>query len=550
MIDEPLTPQAARASSSPGIRESAGLIALPLCLLFFLEGLLFIPYVGIQSDEVLFTGGIYPPWDVLPVVRLLGHTFPLMLISYIGTLKAWIYRLFIFPFWPPSPWSVRIPVLLLGALTLWLFFEFARRTCGARTAIAAAALLATDATFVLTTCFDWGPVALQHFLLMAGVLSLWMFHRSGNRLLLAAGFVMLGLGLWDKAVFSWPLAGLAAACLVAFPRELIRKLTPRNLALAAAGFALGAAPFLIYTGQSGGETFQANARFSTARFGHKVEVLRNTFDGSALFGYIVRDEPALQPNRPQNALERLSVELSEISDHRRSGVLALAFVLAFALLPWLWNTPARTPMLFSLTFMLVTWLQMALTSKGGVGAHHIVLLWPFPHLFVAAALSQASRYLRRAGLAAVVVVVAAVSGANLVVLNEYFTELIERGTSIVWSDAVYPLSGYLSGTSANYVYVMDWGIYDSLRALGRGRLPLELGADRFLLETAHTIRPEALGAPDAVCVGHTEASEVQTGNRAALEAVARSAGLQKHVMQVISDRNKRPIFEVYRFDRN
>lgn len=536
-------------SSPQGTRESGRLLALPLCLLFFLEGLLFIPYVGLQSDEVLFTGAIYPPWDVRYLVRVSGHTFPVMLISYMGTLKAWVYRLFIFPFWPPSPWSVRIPVLLVGALTVWCFFEFVLESCGARTAIAAAALLACDATFVLTTCFDWGPVALQHFFLIGGVLLLWRFHCSGNRLLLAAGFLLFGLAVWDKALFSWSLAGLAAASVVAFPSMLARKLRPKNLAAAAVGFLLGAGPFLLYSTQSGGETFHENAHFSTGGVVHKVEVLRNALDGSALFGYLVRDEPALQPGRPQNALERAAFRVSEISDHRRYGVLVLAFVLAFALSPWLWNTPARTPMLFSFTFMLVTWLQMALTDKGGIGAHHAVLLWPFPHLFIAAALSQASRYLRRAGLAAVVIVVLAVSAANLAVLNEYWTKLIDRGPETVWTDAVYPLADYLRSTPATYVYVMDWGINDALRALSRGRLPLELGADRFLLQTPQTIRPEALGAPDAVCVGHTEGNEVQPGSRAAFETAARSAGLRKQILRVINDRNSRPIFEVYRFGR-
>jgi len=543
------SPSAARTVPNAARRDRLRPAGVLFCLLFFLEGLVFIPYLGLQNDEVLFAGAIFPPWGVLHTFRFAGHAFPTMLLSYVGTLKAWIYRLFLFSLWPPNPWTVRLPVIIIGAITIWLFFEFARKAAGTRAALVATALLSTDVTYVLTTCLDWGPVALQHLLLMAGALSLWSFHRSGKLLFLGGGFFAFGLGFWDKALFVWSLTGLAAATALLFPRALASKLSLRNLAIAVAALAAGAAPFIVYNHDSGFATIRESPPLSSARFGHKLLVLRNSLEGSALFGYIVRDEPALQPQQSEDPLELLSLRLSEAVGGTHTGLLALACVLAFTLLPWLWNTPARKPMLFALIFSAVTWLQMALTPKCGGGAHHAVLLWPFPHLFVAVAFAQASRWLPRIGLIALTLVTTTVCGSNLIVLNEHLARLVERGPTTIWTDAVYGLSQGLGNTAASHVYVTDWGILDTLRALNRGKLPLRIAEDWFLLNNEKKLPASELAGGNAIFVGHTEGNEVKPEVTVQLEALAQSVGLRKHVLRVVQDRNGRPIFEVYRYTR-
>jgi hypothetical protein len=541
-------PDAARRAGTTAARnDTARIWAVLCCLLFFLEGLVFIPYIGLQNDELLFGGAIYPPWGVSHLIRFQGHTFPTMLLSYVGTLKAWLYRVLVFSLWPPSPWSVRLPALLIGVATLWIFSELVRRTTGPRTALLATALLAFDVTFVLTTCFDWGPVALQHLFLLSGVLAVFSFYRSGKRRYLFAAFFVFGLGLWDKALFAWSLAGLAAASAVTFPRATFSRLRPRNVLAAVAGLALGAAPLMLYNRDTGLETLHGNARWSTARLDFKTTVLRGSLEGSALFGYLVPEEPALTPGEPANPVESLSLALRDAVGHRRAGGLALAFIVAFALLPWLWNTRARQPMLFSLVFLAVVWLQMALSQNGGAGAHHAVLLWPFPHLFIAAALGQISRSIPRAGLAALAVVAALLCGSNFLVLNEHLAQVVEGGNTVLWTDAIDPLAARLRATPARHVYVMDWGMFDALRALSEGTLPLEHGPDVFLRDTEKKLPPAMLARPDALFLGHTEGNEVDTGTAARLDALAESAGLRKHVAKTIADRKGRPVFEVYRF---
>ncbi len=521
-----------------------------LCLLFFLEGLALIPYIGLQNDEMLFAEALFPPVAMEHAVPIAGHRVPTMVMSYVGALKSWMYAP-VFAVWAPSEWSVRIPVLLMGAITIALFFAFAMGICGKRAALAAAALLATDAMFVVTTGLDWGPVALQHFLLVAGLLLVCEFDRTARRIWLAAGFFAFGLALWDKALFSWSLAGLGAASALVLPRRVAKHITWRNVAAAALGFVLGAAPLLAYNAASRFKTFRSNAEFTTEGIGQKVGALRATLEGSALFGYIVREDAPVEPGKAANAFEGAALALSEFFGEPRSGYMGLALVVAFALLPWLWRTPARKPMVFSLIFMAAVWVQMAFTRNAGGSAHHAVLLWPFPQLFVAAALSQVSSGFRRIGKPVLALAIAFLCAANVLVLDRYVARAIEDGTSVIWTDAISPLKTALREMPAGRIYVADWGMMNVLRATGEGSLPLEIGNDPFMHTPMTGLDREfatrMLSRKDAIWIGHTEGNEILSGVSARLLEFAQASGHRKQVLRVISDRDGRPIFEIYRF---
>ena len=108
-----------------------------------------MPHLGIQTDEALFVAGIYQTNAAYYKIRLFHHFIPLMLSSYIGTLKSLIYA-GLFQIFTPSPYSTRIPVLLIGVATIWLFFLLLRKVSGTAAATAGCLLLATDTIFLLT----------------------------------------------------------------------------------------------------------------------------------------------------------------------------------------------------------------------------------------------------------------------------------------------------------------------------------------------------------------------------------------------------------------
>ncbi len=518
-------------------------------LLFALQGLLLLPYPGLQTDEALFGSVIYEPRNLELSVQVFRHKIPLMLISYLGCLKAAVYAV-LFRFWPPSLYSVRVPVILAGAVTVWLFYRLLRETLGRGAAWIGALLLATDATFLLTTTFDWGPVALQHLLLMGGLCLLLRSYRTGESASLAAGFFLFGLGLWDKAIFVWMLSGLSLGALAVLRRELTRLLSLRRAAIALAALLVGASPLVLYNLRSGGATFRG-ARYTAADVPGKASLLVSSLAGSSLFGYLTREEEGPARSEPPGRFERLSPAVSEAAGRPRRNLLVPALALSLALWPLYRRTPAGRAVLLALVAGGAAWAQMAFNQDTGGSTHHTVLLWPLPHLVVAAALVEVSQRLGRAGRALRAAAALAVAASGLLVSNEHLAQWIRHGPGPVWTEAVQELAVRLEGTPARKVVVADWGIVDSLRLLARGRLPLyqaiDLASQDWLTPDQQRMLGWLLEPEDAVFVGHSPDQEVVPGSSARLEAHAARAGWSKQILYVVRDRHRRAVFEVYRF---
>ncbi|HLK21715.1 MAG TPA: glycosyltransferase family 39 protein [Bryobacteraceae bacterium] len=479
------------------------------CIGFVLQGAFFLPLIGIQTDEALIANPIFGSIANQFRIRLFHHNIPLMLMDYVGALKSWLYWP-IFAIFRPSPESLRWPVLILGAVTIWLFYLLLNRIAGARAALAGCALLATDTMFLLTTEIDWGPVALQHLLLVTACLLL----LRGS---LFFGFLALGLGLWDKASFGWMLGGLAFAGVIVFPREISRRLDRRNIAVALAGFLLGASPLIVFNARNHWPT---HAAFSMENVTQKATVLKSTLDGFGLFGYMAVG-----------------------SEHR--NILLPALVIAAATAPFC--RKSRRAILFGLVFMIAAWILMAFTANAGGSVHHAVLLWPFPQFVIALALAEASQRLGRKGLIAFVALISILCSANLRLTYQYHASLVRNGPMLTFTDAIYPLSDSLFGET-HEVIVMDWGIYDPLLLLNRGQINLDAGFFEILNGRADE-KIEALLKKDAVFVTHSPENQFFPAANQKLEAAAAALRYRKELLRTVPDSHGRTVFRIYRFVR-
>jgi hypothetical protein len=534
----------------PGRRELLVSTVTFLPIVFFvLAGLCVIPYLGLQADEALFGSAIYgaewtPGW-----IWVLGRHMPMMVMSYVGALKAWVYAPLL-AVWNPSLYAVRVPVILLGAFTIWGVYRLLVRVHGRRAALIGCTLLATDTTYLLTTCFDWGPVAFQHALAVGGVLLLVKFHQTSSRLCLGLAFFLFGLALWDKALFGWTLVGLAAGALCANPRALWRAVSLRNVTLAAVCFCAGAFPLIRHNVRFPLETFRTNVGWSAESLDRKAHILRSSLDGSGLIGYLAYDDPAPNPRAPRTALERLSVSVDRLAGAPRRGWMPYCVAAALLMLPFLWRTPARRPVLFAAVCLAVVWALMLFGKETGGSVHHTALLWPWPHLLVAPAFAEFSRRFGRRGLVAVVLIAGAVAMRNVQTTNVYLSQFIRNGGAVVWSDAIYPLADYLPEAQAEEIYVLDWGVLDPLRVLSRGRLRVLWGADQLL---KNPLNEEDLGyfrqmiqQPEHLFVKHTPSHEVFTGVSARFGKLLEAEGYRIEMLRTIPDTNGRPVFEVFR----
>jgi 4-amino-4-deoxy-L-arabinose transferase-like glycosyltransferase len=547
MVRYPFIPMTQTATRSTDPRLPVGL-ALAACALFYLEGQAFLPLLGIQNDEAIFAYAFLQPRGGYTV--RFGHShLPLMLMSYLGTLKAWIYRP-IFAVFAPSVWSLREPALLFGVASVWLFFLLLRRIAGARAAVIGCGLLAVDALYLLTVSFDWGPVALQHLLLVGGMLLLVRFYQEGSAGSLAWGFFLLGLAMWDKALAVWMLSGMAVACAVVFPRQIRRVATPRRAAVAALCFALGALPLIVYNVNNRFDTFRGH-HYNTGEIAEKARMLMNTANGTALFGWLAdEDWQTAAPHAPANALERVSSAVSELAGQPRHNLLVYAFVLALLLAPLARGGDLRA-ILFVLMAMAVQWGQMAITVDAGGSVHHTILLWPLPEMAIAVSFAAASRRLGRAAIPAAAGILAVTMAAGVLQINEYYRLAWRNGGAQNWTDAIFPLSEKMKDVHATEVYSVDWGILDSLRLLNRGKLhqeaifdavpPPDQGApDMTRIEAA-------VGEPDHVFIAHSKGLEFFEGRNGRLLQAAEAAGYRRETIAAIRDSFGRPTYEAYRF---
>ncbi len=515
--------------------------------LYIALSLLMIPYAGVQDDEALFA---LPLWErVGPAfeIRVFHHNLPLMLMSYLGTLKTLVYWP-LFKLFGSGVWTVRLPVVLAGAATIFLFYQLLSKSLSGPGAGAAAAwgtlLLATDPTFLLTNTFDWGPVALEHLLLTGGCSSALLFARQKFLGHLATSFFLFGLALWNKAVFLWALGGLGAATLLVFYGELRELASRRSLAVAATAFVLGAFPFILYNIRQTGATVGENLHLETGRIGQKWLQLELAASGTSLFGVIAAEDDWPAPKVVHSVPGRVAKWVRErLGQHRETGFV-WAFAGFLALVPFWWHSRAAR---FALVFIVAAWNLMVLTKDAGAAAHHDVLLWPFPILFVAAAMGRMPwRWLTRAcGMTLVAM--------NLLVLNQYLYQFARNGAAGSFTDALFPLKGALEKYRGRHLYVIDWGMMYSMDLASQGKLGLKSAVDPLLKDDPNEIErgqlTRLLSDPDAIFVAHVAGKEAFPGVGARLERFAASLGLRKQVAEIVTDSNGRPVFELVRYQK-
>jgi 4-amino-4-deoxy-L-arabinose transferase-like glycosyltransferase len=445
-----------------------------------------------------------------------------MILSYLGALKTWVYNA-LFAMVRPGAISLRMPTVLCGAATIWLFFQLIDQTIGRRAAWIGALLLATDTSFVILEAIDYGPNAFHFLFKIAALLLLIRFHRTESRMALCGAFFLFGLGLWDKAIFVWALFGLVLGSVV-FLKEIRRHLTMRNIGLACVSVTIGALPLLIYNISDPLATLSGNVRSAREPLTHKVEILKRTVDGSVLFGFLNASplNTSIEPPAP-GTLPPVTRSISEAMHHPTRNFVWFALALS---LPFLFLRKSRKPVLFGWLVAIGTWLPMLPTAGTGTAAHHAILLWPFPFFAIAAALDRIGRI---AWVAAI-----ALMATNLAVTNEYIWQIERNGTEVRWTEAIFTLNQRLAKLKAPTIQVVDWGIIETINLLSQGETPV-------------AAMDERLRNFDGVFVDHSRPYAIFPNRREILDAEAERAGYAEEIIDIIYDRNGRARFDVFRF---
>ena len=393
-------------------------------------------------------------------------------------------------------------------LTLWVFFLAVRRLTDEWIALALVWLVATDATFLFTTTFDWGPVAIQHLFV---ALAFWLFARPKPMIFLGAA--ALGLAFWDKGTAIWTIGAFAVSGALFLRREILTRVNSANLLKATAGAALGAVPLLRFNLTNHWATFTENSAFTTEALGQKVKIMWLTLEGTGMFGFMVRgDSPSWHSLTP--------------------WFLLLAVPTAF--LP---KVRAVRPLaLFSLVTGLMIWAGMLFVHPGGTSVHHTILVWPWPILFAVCVLGYGLGK-SFAGRAAFAGLVAAVVVSNLALIGLYARDAREAGPTPRWSDANLMLPK--DYPNRQHVLVLDWGIYNVAVYRSQGKAPIE---DR----TFSGLLPDDIQKiADTEFLDHVDSAEVVAGNNPRFNALIQKLGLRKVIDSTIPDSRGNPFLTVF-----
>jgi 4-amino-4-deoxy-L-arabinose transferase-like glycosyltransferase len=415
------------------------------------------------------------PIDAGAVVRLAGREWPLMVMPYVGCTTTYLL-VPVFALLGVSVISLRLANLLIGAIALLLAWGFAREFLDERVAAVSTLLLAVNPSFIFWTRIG-ASVSLP--MLPLAIASLWCLYRwYAQRIpayLVVASFC-LGLGLNTKVLFLWFWAALVLAWLVLSPTLHVgagrrawlwpwQRAKPGTWALAGLALLLGSGMLLAY-----------NLRgWETLRF-----MLRNVGQ-TELYGV---NNLAVPGNLRTVVLGDLRAFLEGTGIGEGLGPVARnvlgmpALGLALVAIIWLCargklaHPPRRLALLVIVLVSIV--IQSAFTITG-LGATHLVILWPIPQVLVAVALLggvDAMRTARPSGywpflLGTLIVLLV---GAEAWTTIRYHSTLARTGGVGRYSDAIYALARDLDQPGTPKPVALDWGFRRNLQLLTQGRL--------------------------------------------------------------------------------
>ncbi len=428
-----------------------------------------IPHFGIYFDEALFAPALYQPDTRLIHVQIFGFTLPLMVMSYVGALKLYLWKL-IFAIASPSVWSVRFPMLMVAVLCAGTWGQTLTKLGAQRASGVCTGLMLTSASFLMCSTFDWGPVALQ-MLLGAWAVNL----LSRDKLPLLAG-ILIGLALWDKLTFAFAYGPLLAVLAMRRPRWQV-----------AVGMLIGGSP-LLYALTKASPAQSLVFHITPELLWGRLALMTSTMTGSGLMGFMAVGKPV--PDFP--------------------ALVLLALIAAVAVKgPW-----RNTRVAFAVSIVL-SWCAMAMFQNIGMSVHHTVLLTPILCALIALTIEDAGPRPWEAAL------------LPLVALNLYSLYELGRATPRpLWSPVLNDIATRIAPRAPQRIVCDDWGLQNTIWLMSEGKLrPTTITVTDTLSAADRKSVTTALTTPGTMFITFTEPNRVFPKGHQAIQKLAQELGL-------------------------
>lgn len=497
-----------------------------------------------------------------------AYVLPVMLMPYWGALKVYLQAP-VFALWGVSPWTIRLPAIVLGAFTLLLFERLCACICSPAVALLALILLASDPSFIFYIRHDFGGAALTLFLVIAPLWCLVRWRETTRIAWWSLAFFLFGFGLYHRLDYLGFLTALASVTIVCrfFPSFYgalssllpFRQLGKREISFAGLGLFLGMSPLLFFAWQRPtiAATVLSQAVSSPRQdFVSVVQlkgyVLWTVLNGMSMYDFFanrctVNIGKVVAADGEVRVGSFAAAEQSFPLSSLFTGTLTPYWLLFFSVVLWWFHPPPTLRVLGALLFALLLWLFVMPSALRG---HHFVVFLPFAQAFLAVSLlwmwEQAR--LRWTKVVMIVLVVACI-GANLAVALRYHHFLIASGGQGVWSTAIYDLSSYLREQCATQrCFLGDWGMGTQVMTLAQEELLIE---EVFWTTLQGHDRPfdDLQRIKDALFVFYTDPYVNFSRPKRLFFMSAAQAGLTLEIVRVFPDRQGTPILEVIKVKR-
>ncbi len=277
--------------------------------------------------------------------------------------------------------------------------------------------------------------------------------------------IVFGLGFFNKIDFGVILAGtvLAAACVYGKSIADVFRRRPKIILSAVLGFLMGAGPVLALARVILHTVFSKNAPHNPGEFAEKLHTLNAMYDGS--YFYRLMDAGG--------NFDKMYQSPSPVWTPFGIIVLLAVLVLVADVIFSAKENPARRTKIFLLLAGAFVTLGV-LILPGAVRIHHTTLVYPFPHLLIAAAAMVVWNYpwktfrLRRMlrVLPALVLIFLTLGEFHVILRTENLIR--ETGGRGWWSNALVKFAGEIKSRPGLTVSSLDWGFNEQLEFLTDG----------------------------------------------------------------------------------
>lgn len=475
-----------------------------------------------------------------PGVNILGYTFPVMVIDYVGAVNTYLMAA-LFAFTGGHWVAVRWFQVLVGALIVAFSFRLARHWFGPLVAVIATLLLAVNPSFIFWSRMG---ISVTHIMALCSLGSLLLFTRHAPRFtfhvsrftlslhpLFFAG-LLLGLGVWAKFLFVWWIAALGVVYVV-FCSQHWRRGPWRDWLAVGAGALVGAAPLLYYNLKTS-ETLNlllnslnnptpngVNNQNFLANFQARLEQFRIWLDGSYFWynGGLHANEWALLLYGTALVLVLMEVVRSGRGVQQQRA-LALLLILAVILV-------------------------LSSFTVSGIWATHLFILFPIPQIGVA--LAAAWLLGKRIGVLALILPLA-LFVLDARVTFDYHADLARTGGPGRFSFAIYEFANYLDQNNLHTPAALDWGLEKNTFVLTDGRVqPIEIFG--YSAEPDEGFRERILASLcDGCAFINVDVAYAVYPRESAFRQIVAEAGYRvaDEETMVFRERSGQPAFYIYR----